>query len=149
MSEIVATIKQAMKDAMRAKDKERLTTIRMIQAEFKRIEVDERIDVDDARALIVMDKMSKQRRDAAKQYNDADRPELADKENREITVIQDFLPSQLNEEEIISMIDNAIEQTNASGMQDMGKVMALIKPQAQGRADMGKISQLIKAQFNA
>jgi hypothetical protein len=138
-----------MKDAMRAKDKERLTTIRMIQAEFKRIEVDERIDVDDARALIVMDKMSKQRRDAAKQYNDADRPELADKENREITVIQDFLPSQLNEEEIISMIDNAIEQTNASGMQDMGKVMALIKPQAQGRADMGKISQLIKAQFNA
>ena len=87
MSDIVATIKTAMKEAMRAKQKERLSTIRMIQAEFKRIEVDERIDVDDARALVVMDKMAKQRRDAAKQYMDADRPELADKENAEIAVI--------------------------------------------------------------
>ncbi len=149
MSEIVAKVKQAMKDAMRAKDKERLTTIRMIQAEFKRIEVDERIDVDDARALAVMDKMSKQRRDAAKQYTDANRPELAEKENSEIAVIQDFLPSQLSDDEINTLIDDAIGKTGAAGMQDMGKVMGLIKPQAQGRADMGTISQLIKARLNA
>lgn len=149
VSEIVATIKQAMKDAMRAKAKERLSTIRMIQAEFKRIEVDERIEVNDARALAVMDKMTKQRRDAAKQYTDANRPELAEKENFEISVIQDFLPSQLSEKDIISLINDAITQTGAAGMQDMGKVMALIKPKAQGRADMGKISQLIKAQLNA
>ncbi len=149
MSEIVAKVKQAMKDAMRAKDKERLTTIRMIQAEFKRIEVDERIDVDDARALAVMDKMSKQRRDAAKQYTDANRPELAEKENSEIAVIQDFLPSQLSDDEINTLIDDAIGKTGAAGMQDMGKVMGMIKPQAQGRADMGTISQLIKARLNA
>jgi hypothetical protein len=149
VSNIVATIKQAMKDAMRAKDKERLSTIRMIQAEFKRIEVDERIEVDDARALAVMDKMTKQRRDAAEQYTQADRPELAEKEHAEIAVIQDFLPSQLSEAEITSLINDAITETAAAGMQDMGKVMAMIKPQAQGRADMGKISQLIKAQLNA
>jgi hypothetical protein len=149
VSDIVATIKQAMKDAMRAKDKERLSTIRMIQAEFKRIEVDERIEVDDARALAVMDKMTKQRRDAAEQYAQADRPELAEKEHAEIAVIQDFLPSQLSEAEITTLINDAISETAAAGMQDMGKVMALIKPQAQGRADMGKISQLIKAQLNA
>jgi hypothetical protein len=149
VSNIVATIKQAMKDAMRAKDKERLSTIRMIQAEFKRIEVDERIEVDDARALAVMDKMTKQRRDAAEQYAQADRPELAEKEHAEIAVIQDFLPSQLSEAEITTLINDAISETAAAGMQDMGKVMALIKPQAQGRADMGKISQLIKAQLNA
>jgi hypothetical protein len=149
VSNIVATIKQAMKDAMRAKDKERLSTIRMIQAEFKRIEVDERIEVDDARALAVMDKMTKQRRDAAEQYAQADRPELAEKEHAEIAVIQDFLPSQLSEAEITSLINDAITETAAAGMQDMGKVMAMIKPQAQGRADMGKISQLIKAQLNA
>ncbi|MCK5880926.1 MAG: GatB/YqeY domain-containing protein [Sinobacterium sp.] len=149
MSEIVANLKQAMKAAMRAKEKERLTTIRMIQAELKRIEIDERIDIDDARALAVMDKMIKQRRDAAKQYTDADRPELAEKENSEIAVIQDFLPSQLSDDEINTLIDNAISQTGAAGMQDMGKVMGLIKPQAQGRADMGNISQLIKARLNS
>ena len=147
MSDIVATIKQAMKDAMRAKAKERLSTIRMIQAEFKRIEVDERIDVDDARALVVLDKMTKQRRDAAKQYADADRPELAEKENNEILVIQDFLPTQLSDDEINTLINNAIQKTSAAGMQDMGKVMGLIKPQTQGRADMGNISQLIKARL--
>ena len=149
MSEIVANIKQAMKAAMRAKAKERLMTIRMIQSEFKRVEVDERIEVDDARALAIMDKMTKQRRDAAKQYTDADRPELAEKENNEIAVIQDFLPSQLSNDEINALIDNAISQTGAAGMQDMGKVMGLIKPQAQGRADMGNISQLIKARLNS
>ncbi len=147
MSDIVAAIKTAMKEAMRAKEKERLTTIRMIQAEFKRIEVDERIEVDDARALVVLDKMAKQRRDAAQQYMDADRPELADKENAEIAVIQNFLPQQLSEEEIDALVDQAIADSGASSMQDMGKVMGIIKPKAQGRADMGEISKLIKSKL--
>ena len=93
---LVETIKAAMKAAMKAREKERLATIRLIQAEFKRVEVDERIDIDDARALAVLDKMVKQRRDSASQFRDANRPELADKEDAEIAVIQEFLPQQLS-----------------------------------------------------
>ena len=148
MSELVSQIKQAMKDAMRAKEKERLATIRMIQAEFKRVEVDERIEVDDARALVILDKMAKQRRDAAKQYLDADRPELADKEKAEIAVLQEFLPSQLSETEISSIINDAMTSTGASSMQDMGKLMAEVKPKVQGRADMGLVSKLVKAKLS-
>ena len=147
MSELVSQVKQAMKDAMRAKQKERLSTIRMIQAEFKRVEVDERIDVDDTRALAILDKMAKQRRDAAKQYLEAERPELAAKEEAEIAVLQDFLPQQLSDAEIAAIIEQAIESTGASGMQDMGKLMGAVKPQVQGRADMGTVSQLVKAKL--
>ncbi|NRA40993.1 MAG: GatB/YqeY domain-containing protein [Pseudomonadales bacterium] len=147
MSELVSQVKQAMKDAMRAKQKERLSTIRMIQAEFKRVEVDERIDVDDTRALAILDKMAKQRRDAAKQYLEAERPELAAKEEAEIAVLQDFLPQQLSDAEIATIIEQAIESTGASGMQDMGKLMGAVKPQVQGRADMGTVSQLVKAKL--
>ena len=147
MSELVSKVKQAMKDAMRAKQKERLSTIRMIQAEFKRVEVDERIDVDDTRALAILDKMAKQRRDAAKQYLEAERPELAAKEEAEIAVLQDFLPQQLSDAEIAAIIEQAIESTGASGMQDMGKLMGAVKPQVQGRADMGTVSQLVKAKL--
>ena len=147
MSELVSQVKQAMKDAMRAKQKERLLTIRMIQAEFKRVEVDERIDVDDTRALAILDKMAKQRRDAAKQYLEAERPELAAKEEAEIAVLQDFLPQQLSDAEIANIIEQAIESTGASGMQDMGKLMGAVKPQVQGRADMGTVSQLVKAKL--
>jgi len=149
MSDLVAQVKQAIKDAMRAKDKERLTTLRMINAEFKRVEVDERIEVDDARALLILDKMSKQRRDAATQYVEAGRQELADKETAEIEIIQAFLPKQLDASEIDSLIDEAIASTGASGMQDMGKVMGYIKPKAQGRADLGAMSATIKAKLNA
>ena len=147
MSELVNQVKQAMKDAMRAKQKERLSTIRMIQAEFKRVEVDERIDVDDERALAILDKMAKQRRDAAKQYLEAERPELAAKEEAEIAVLQDFLPQQLSDAEIATIIEQAIQSTGASGMQDMGKLMGAVKPQVQGRADMGTVSQLVKAKL--
>ena len=147
MSELVSQVKQAMKDAMRAKQKERLSTIRMIQAEFKRVEVDERIDVDDTRALAILDKMVKQRRDAAKQYLEAERPELAAKEEAEIAVLQDFLPQQLSDAEIAAIIEQAIESTGASSMQDMGKLMGAVKPQVQGRADMGTVSQLVKAKL--
>ena len=138
-----------MKVAMRAKEKERLSTIRLILAEFKRIEVDERIEVDDARALAVLDKMVKQRRDSAKQFGDAGRQELADKEIAEIAVIQEFLPSQLSEDELSVMIDAAIAASDATGMAAMGAVMGQLKPQLQGRADIGAVSQLVKQRLNA
>ena len=147
MSELKAQITAAMKDAMRAKDKERLGTIRMMLAEFQRVEVDERIELDDTRTLAILDKMAKQRRDAAQQFRDAGRDDLADQEDREITVIQEFLPQALTEAEINQLIDAAMAGTGASSMQDMGKVMGVLKPQVQGRADMGAVSQLIKARL--
>mgnify|MGYP001442277709 CR=1 FL=1 len=142
------TIRAAMKAAMKARDKQRLGTIRLIQAEFKRIEVDERIEVDDARALAVLDKMVKQRRDSAQQFTDAGRTELADVENAEIAVLQEFLPAQLTEDEIIAMIDEAIAASGATGMQAMGPVMGQLKPKLAGRADMGKVSGLVKSRLS-
>ena len=144
MSEIKNAIKDSVKAAMRAKDKERLGVLRMVTAEFKRIEVDERIEVDDARVLAVLDKMVKQRRDAATQYTDANREDLANIELFEIDVIKGFLPQPLSDEEIQALINEAITSTGANGMGDMGKVMGFIKPKAQGRADMGAVSKLIK-----
>ena len=147
MSELVATIKAEMKAAMKARAKERLATIRLIQAEFKRIEVDERIDIDDARALAILDKMVKQRRDSASQYRDAGREELAAKEDAEIAVIQEFLPQQLSEAEISDAIDAALATIDAAGMAAMGPLMGILKPQMQGRADMGQVSRLVKAKL--
>jgi len=152
MSEILSLVEQvkaAMKAAMRARERETLATIRMIQAEFKRVEVDERIEVDDARALAIMDKMVKQRRDSASQYRDADRPELADVEDAEIAIIQTFLPAQLSAEEIDALIDEALADIDAEGMAAMGTLMGKLKPQLQGRADMGEVSQRVKAKLGA
>ncbi len=146
---LTESIRAAMKAAMKARDKQRLATIRLIQAEFKRIEVDERIELDDARALSVLDKMVKQRRDSAQQYTDAGRDELAAKENDEIAVIQEFLPSQLSEEELIEMVDAAIAASGATGMQAMGPVMGQLKPQLAGRADMGAVSKLVKERLSS
>lgn len=147
MSALKAQITAAMKDAMRAKDKERLGTIRMILAEFQRVEVDERIELDNTRTLAILDKMAKQRRDAAQQFRDAGRDDLADQEEREIAVIQEFLPQPLTEAEINQLIEAAMADTGANSMQDMGKVMGVLKPQVQGRADMGAVSKLIKARL--
>ena len=144
---LTETVKAAMKAAMRARDKQRLGTIRLMQAEFKRVEVDERIELDDARVLAILDKMLKQRRDSARQYRDAGREELAAVEDAEIAVIQEFLPAQLSEEELVQMVDAAIAASGASGMQAMGPVMAALKPQLQGRADMGAVSKLVKARL--
>ena len=144
---LAQSIKAAMKAAMKARDKERLSTIRLIMAEFKRIEVDERIEVDDARALVVLDKMVKQRRDSAEQYTSAGREELAAQENFEIAVIQEYLPAQLSEDELAAMVDAAIAASDASGMQAMGAVMGQLKPQLQGRADIGAVSQLVKSRL--
>jgi uncharacterized protein YqeY len=146
---LAQSIRAAMKVAMKAKDKDRLSTIRLILAEFKRIEVDERIEVDDARALIVLDKMVKQRRDSAEQYANAGRQELADKENAEINVIQEFLPTQLSEAELNTMVDAAIAASDATGMAAMGAVMGQLKPQLQGRADVGAVSKLVKQRLSS
>tara|TARA_R110000822_G_scaffold159476_34_gene299769 strand:+ start:52577 stop:53026 length:450 start_codon:yes stop_codon:yes gene_type:complete len=140
-------ITSAMKDAMRARAKERLGAIRLILSEVKRIEVDERIDVDDARLLAVLDKMVKQRRDSINQYENAGRQELADVEQAEIEVIQEFLPEPLSDEELAVMIDEAIAASGAESMRDMGKVMGILKPKIQGRADVGAVSGMIKGKL--
>jgi len=141
------TIKAAMKAAMRAREKAKLGTIRLILAEFKRIEVDERIEIDDARAMVVLDKMLKQRRDSAKIYQEAGRDDLAAQENLEITHIQEYLPAQLSEAELITMVNAAIAASGATGMQAMGPVMGQLKPQLQGRADIGAVSQMVKSRL--
>lgn len=145
MSALKKQISDAMKAAMRAKDKETLGVVRLILAELKRIEVDERIELDDARVLATLDKMSKQRRDSISQFEEAGRNDLADSERQELEVIKTFLPQPLTDEEITAIIDAAVASTGASGMQDMGKLMAAIKPQLQGRADMGTVSKLVKS----
>ena len=139
----------AMKDAMRAKDKPRLGAIRLMLSEVKRIEVDERIEIDDQRLLAILDKMIKQRRDSITQYEAAGRDELAAIEIAEIAVIQDFLPTALTEEEINAMIAVAIAETGAESMRDMGKVMGILRPQIQGRADGGAVSGLVKVALNS
>ena len=144
MSSLKNTLTEAMKDAMRAKEKFRLGVIRMVLAEIKRVEVDERIDVDDTRCLAIIDKMSKQRRDAANQFVDGGRQDLADTELAEVEILKEFLPAQLTEDEILSLIDQAIADTGASGPQGMGQVMGQLKPKVQGRADMQVISKLVK-----
>ncbi len=146
---LVEQVKAAMKAAMKAREKQTLATIRLIQAEFKRVEVDERIEIDDDRALSIMDKMVKQRRDSAKQFRDADRPELAEQEDAEITIIQTFLPAQLSADEIDAMIDEALADIDAEGMAAMGALMGKLKPQLQGRADMGEVSKRVKAKLGA
>lgn len=148
MSELKQQITEAMKDAMRAREKARLGTIRLILAELKRIEVDERIELDDARVLAVLDKMNKQRRDSIEQFDAAGRDDLAAIEREEMEVIATFLPAALSEDDINALIQDAIATTGATSMQDMGKVMGLLKPKVQGRADMGAVSQKIKAQLS-
>ena len=138
-------IETAMKAAMRAKDKPTLGTIRLILADIKRIEVDERIDIDDQRVLSVLDKMLKQRRDSIEQYRAAGRDDLAIIEEQEMVVIQSFLPTPLSEADIAELIAAAIADTGASSIKDMGKIMAQLKPQLQGRADIGAVSGKIKA----
>ena len=146
---LLITLKDAQKDAMRAKDKQRLNPIRMVLAAIKQREIDEQITLDDAGITSVIVKLVKQRRDSYTQYKDAGREDLAEIEANEIAALETFLPQQLSEEEIIALIDAAIADTNAAGMQDMGKVMGIIKSKAEGRADMGKISGLIKQRLTA
>jgi len=149
MDALKERIKEDMKTSMKSGDKARLGVIRMILAAIKQVEVDERVELDDARVIVVLDKMLKQRRESIKQYRDANRIDLAEVEEAEILVIQDFLPQALNEAEIDDMVAKAIAETGAESVKDMGKVMAILKPQMQGRADMALVSARIKAGFPA
>jgi uncharacterized protein YqeY len=140
-------IQQDMKDAMRAADKPRLATIRLILAAIKQIEVDERKDLDDTGITIVLDRMVKQRRESISQFDKAGRTDLVDQEAAELAIIQTYLPEPLSESELNALIDEAMAQTGASSIKDMGRVMALLKPELQGRADMGAVSAMIKARL--
>ncbi|AOT09603.1 GatB/YqeY domain-containing protein [Pseudoalteromonas luteoviolacea] len=146
---LLATLKDAQKEAMKAKDKPRLTAIRAALAEIKQREIDNQTTLDDAGITSVLVKLVKQRKDSFTQYTDAGREDLAQIEAGEISVLESFLPQPLSEEEVLEMIDAAIADTGAAGMQDMGKVMGVIKAKAEGRADMGKISGLIKQRLSA
>lgn len=141
---LIDDLKNAQKEAMRAKNKVRLGTIRMALAAIKQKEIDEQVTLGDSDILAVLTKMVKQRQDAAAQYDSAGREDLAQTERTEIVELESFLPQPLTEEEIAALIDEAMASTGASGMQDMGKVMGVLKPQVQGRADMGALSAQIK-----
>jgi hypothetical protein len=142
-------ITEDMKAAMRAADKERLSTIRMVQAAIKQREVDERIMLDDGQVIAVLEKMVKQRRESVVQFEQGGRADLADKERAEIALLQGYLPTQLSDAEIDGIIREAIAATGATSVKDMGKVMAAVKAKAAGRADMGAVSASIKAALSA
>lgn len=144
---LIEQLKQEQKSAMKAKDKLRLGTIRLALSAIKQREVDEKITLTDDDILAVLTKMVKQRRDSVAQYEEAGRQELADAEQAEIAVLEEFMPQPLTEEEVSALIETAIADSGAAGMQDMGKVMGVLKPQIQGRADMGKVSGLVRAKL--
>jgi uncharacterized protein YqeY len=136
-----------MKAAMRAKESARLSTIRLLLAAIKQREVDERIELDDAAVLGVIEKMIKQRRESIAQFEKASRTDLADAEKAEVAVLSAYLPAQMSDAEIQKQIDSVISETGAAGAKDMGKVMAALKPRLAGKADMGKVSGLVKARL--
>lgn len=138
-----------MKAAMRAKDASRLGVIRLLLAAIKQREVDERIELDDTQVIEVIEKMLKQRRDSISQYEAASRVDLADAEKFEVLVLQTYLPQALTEAEIASLLDQTVAEVGASGIKDMGKVVAAMKPKVVGRADMAQVSGLIKARLSA
>ncbi len=147
MSELKAVIAEATKDAMKAREKERLAVLRMINADIKRVEVDERRELADADISGILTKMVKQRQDALSQFEKAERADLAAQEAFEIEVIQAFLPEQMGADELAALVDKIIAETGAAGMQDMGKVMGALKAAAEGQADMGQASALVKAKL--
>lgn len=149
MSELKERISEATKTAMKAREKERVATLRMVNAEIKRVEVDERRELSDEDVLAILNKMVKQRQDAHSQYTDAGRDELAAQEAFEIALIQEFMPKQMDESELSALVETTISETGAAGMQDMGKVMGVLKSKAQGRADMGRVSALVKEKLQA
>ncbi|MBV2234907.1 MAG: GatB/YqeY domain-containing protein [Sterolibacterium sp.] len=142
-------ITEDMKSAMRAREPVRLGTIRLLLAAIKQKEVDERTTLDDSAVIAVIDKMLKQRKDSIEQYRKAERHDLADAEQREAELLTTYLPQALSANEIDAIVNTAITSSNAQSMQDMGKIMAIVKPQLAGRADMGAVSALIKARLTA
>ena len=144
-----AKLTDDMKTAMKGGEKDRLATIRLINAAIKQREVDERIVLDDAQVLAVLEKMLKQRRDSITQFEAANRTDLADKEKAEVAVIQAYMPAQMTPAEVDAAIAAAIAESGSTGPKDMGKVMGLVKPKVAGRTDMGKLSELVKAKLSA
>ncbi|MEJ6558768.1 MAG: GatB/YqeY domain-containing protein [Candidatus Thioglobus sp.] len=148
MSALKARVTNDMKLAMKAKDKAALKAVRMILGAIKQREVDERIELDDAQVLTVIQKMVKQRKDSISQFKDAGRTDLVDVEEAELVIINNYMPAQLSEEEVSVAVDKAIADSGASSMQDMGKLMGLLKSQLDGKADMGVISGLIRSKLS-
>lgn len=148
-SPIKERVEEAVKDAMRARDKQRVGALRMVTAEFKKVEVDERIELDDTRVLQILDKMVKQRKDSLEQYEKAGRDDLVAQEAFELELIAEFLPEGLDESAIAALVEEAIAESGASSMKDMGAVMGALRPKVQGRADMGQVSALVKARLSA
>ena len=147
MSDLKTQIGDATKTAMKARDKERVAVLRMVNAELKRVEVDERRELTDTDVQGILNKMLKQRQHALKQFRDANRDDLAAQEAYEIEVIETFLPEQMSDDELAALVDKVITDLGASGMQDMGKVMGALKSAAAGQADMGRASALVKAKL--
>lgn len=147
-SPLKSRISDDMKSAMKAGEKERLGTIRLILSAIKQQEVDSRKDLDDSDILAILDKMSKQRRESIDQFEKAGRDDLAGKEKAELEILQTYLPSQLGDEEIKTLIDEAVKATGAEAMKDMGKVMGILKPKMQGRADMAAVSAQVKSRLS-
>jgi uncharacterized protein YqeY len=145
MSDLKKQIQDAVVSTMKSGDKARLAVVRLMTSAMKQIEVDERIELDDARIIAILDKMVKQRRESIAQFKTAGRDDLVKQESFEIDIIQEFLPQALSEEEVDTIVNQAIEQTGASSIKDMGKVMGLVRPQIIGRADMGEVSGRIKS----
>ncbi len=142
-------ITEDMKNAMRSRDSGTLGALRLILAAIKQKEVDERITIDDAAVLNILEKMLKQRRDSIEQYNKANREDLAQQEAFEISVIEKYLPTPLTDDEVVLLVKQAVNESGAKVMADMAKVMAILRPLVSGRADMGKISQLVKKELGA
>lgn len=148
MSALKASLSEAMKDAMRAKDSARLGVLRMALAALKQIEVDERVELDDARVLAVLEKLIKQRRESVAAYQAANRTDLVAQEQAEITVLEAFLPARLSAAELDDLVAAAIQEAAASSQRDMGKVMNLLRPRIAGRADGAEVSKLVKARLS-
>ena len=145
--EIQARVADEVKSAMRARAKQRLGALRLISAEFKKVEVDERVELDDQRVLEILDKMTKQRKDSLSQYESAGRDDLVQQEQFELDLIKECLPEQLDEAGLASLVDEVIAAIGAESMKDMGKVMSMLKSQAQGRADMAAVGALVKSKL--
>lgn len=141
-------ITEDVKSAMKAGDKDRLKVLRLITAAIKQVEVDERITLDDAAVMSILNKMVKQRRESIRQYTDGNRSDLADIEKAEIVIIDDYLPEPLSDEELETLIGDAIKSTGATSIRDMGKVMGAVKTEAEGRADMGAVGAKVKARLS-
>ncbi len=147
-SSIKLQIDTEVKNAMRARDKQRLGVLRLTMSEFKKVEVDERIELDDLRVLSILDKMSKQRRDSLSQFASAGRDDLVAQESFELDVLKEFMPEPLSATELKSIVDAAIAEVGATSIREMGKVMEILKPRVQGRADMGEVGSLVKADLS-